>query len=82
MNKTKTYKEIKKALNASHNEETIFAITNGILQRLFESYDAERITENILEDVIADIKETADEDFNDVDIEIAVQRVLLDRLGI
>lgn len=40
------------------------------------------IAESILEDVKEDIECSADEDFNEDDIRLAIGRVLMDRLGI
>ena len=40
------------------------------------------ITDNILDDVVEDIKTSADEDYSDEDIKFAIGRVLTKRLGI
>ena len=50
--------------------------------RFMDHGDASLITESILDDVIQDIEECADEEFNDCDIDNAVTRVLKKRLGI
>lgn len=44
--------------------------------------DAIDIAEEIQDDVVRDIVETADEDFNDSDVRIAIVRALRQRLGI
>ncbi len=40
------------------------------------------IADNILDDVIEDIKTSADEDYSDDDVRFAIGRVLINRLGI
>jgi hypothetical protein len=40
------------------------------------------ITDNILDDVVEDIKTSADKDYSDEDIKFAIGRVLIKRLGI
>lgn len=40
------------------------------------------IADNILDDVVEDIKASADEDYSDEDVKFAIGRVLIDRLGI
>ena len=40
------------------------------------------VADNIIEDVITDIEESADIDFNYSDISLAVQRTILQKMGI
>ncbi len=40
------------------------------------------IADNILDDVVEDIKTSADEDYSDEDVRFAIGRVLINRLGI
>ena len=40
------------------------------------------VADNIIEDVITDIEESADADFNYSDISLAVQRAILQKMGI
>ena len=40
------------------------------------------IVDNILDDVVEDIKASADEDYSDEDVKFAIGRVLINRLGI
>ena len=40
------------------------------------------VADNIIEDVITDIEESADADFNYSDISLAVQRTILQKMGI
>ena len=47
-----------------------------------DSCDATLFAESLAEDVVSDIEETADENFNGADIEIAITRVLKARLGL
>lgn len=46
----------------------------------FSAYDIEKIVDAVIDDVITDIKETADEDFNSDDVKIGFTRVLLKKL--
>lgn len=56
---------------------------NQILTSIFDdARDNCVVTATIIDDVIKDIEETADKDFNDCDIKIAVGRVLKNRLGV
>jgi hypothetical protein len=56
---------------------------NQILTSIFDdTRDNCLVTATILDAVVKDIEETADKDFNDCDIKIAVGRVLKDRLGV
>lgn len=41
--------------------------------------DAERLYDMLEDDIISDIKETADHDFNDSDVRIAIMRVLQEK---
>ena len=61
----------------------IRGIVNMILSSIFtDEYDNELVTTTIIDEVIEDIEETADEHFNDSDVRIAVARVLKNRLGV
>jgi hypothetical protein len=55
-------------------------VTN--LTWFMEACDAEQVCEKIINDVIEDIEECADEDFNWSDIDIALSRVFLKKFGI
>lgn len=64
------------------NEEKRNEVREAIVNELAYLMDSEyrnRIADNILNDVIDDIEETADEEFNDSDIRIAIARVLVRR---
>ena len=52
-------------------------LSNGISQD-YVSY----ICDSIFEDVVCDIEECADKDWNDDDMRLAIGRVLCERLGI
>lgn len=41
--------------------------------------DAERLYDMLEDDIISDIEETADPEFNDSDVRIAITRVLLEK---
>lgn len=47
-----------------------------------DASDAFKITESIIDDVIEDIEDCADPDFNISDVRLAVKRTLFERLGI
>lgn len=57
-------------------------VTNKLYVVLGDMYDVENVLENteFLNDVIGDIVCTADEDFNNDDIEIAFKRVIKEKL--
>lgn len=58
-------------------------LTKAILGHLFyDDYECASVSDLILDDVVNDVKETADGDFNDADVRIAICRVLMKRLGI
>jgi len=58
-------------------------LTKAMLGHLFyDDYECASVSNLILDDVVEDIEETADEDFNDADVRIAICRVLMKRLGI
>lgn len=61
----------------------IVSTTKNILSKIFtdNSY-VELIYEEIIDDVIEDIKTSADEIFNDSDVSLAVQRSMLRKMGI
>ncbi len=44
--------------------------------------DIEGLQSLLLDDIIKDIEESADEDFNDDDVRIAIRRTLFEKLGI
>ena len=46
----------------------------------FEGYDAENVAEAILDEVVEDIDETADESFNGDDVRIAMRRVIMKKI--
>lgn len=57
--------------------------TKSILAEIFtdNSY-AEMVYENIIDDVCEDVETSADENFNDSDVSLAVQRSILRKMGI
>lgn len=75
---------IKKAQVKIEEEEksTVVLHLYGIFEKFYNIDDSDiwEMINNIIDDVIDDIHETASEDFNDTDIEIAFCRVLKKRL--
>lgn len=65
-------------MNTEQRNEVREAIVNE-LAYLMDSEYRNSIADNILTDVIVDIEETADEEFNDSDIRLAIARVLVAR---
>lgn len=62
-------------------KEIVLTMTDGILATLFtDAQDRAQAVEAIIEDVVQDIEETADENFSLGDISIAIQRTVLERL--
>lgn len=57
-------------------EKDIRAILRVILTDAVSSYYVETLIDAIIDDVIADIKDTADEDWSVGDVQFAVGRVL------
>lgn len=56
--------------------------THKILQNVFtENSYRNEVVLSIIEEVIQDIEETADESFNDSDISLAVQRTIMKKIG-
>lgn len=57
--------------------------TKSILGRVFtdNSY-AEMVYETIIDDVLEDVETSSDINFNDSDISLAVQRTILQKMGI
>ena len=47
-----------------------------------DSTYCDMVADNIIDDVITDIEESADADFNYSDISLAVQRTILQKMGI
>ena len=67
----------------ANKESCVKSITNDLLSSIFtDDYDNALVTTTIIDDVITDIDETADKNFNDSDVRIAVARVLKRRLGV
>ena len=66
-----------------HSRLSASIVVKQYLSQLFtdNSY-AEMVYENIIDDVIRDIEECADEEFNYSDISLAVQRTILQKMGI
>lgn len=56
-------------------------VANGILDNMFMTDYVDTIFNAIITDVIADVKECADKEFNDDDVRLAVNRVILKKLG-
>lgn len=54
----------------------------SVLERLFDKDYADIVFNAIIEDVIADVKECADEQFCDADVQLAVNRVIVKKLGV
>ena len=52
----------------------------SVLERLFDKEYVDTIFNAIIEDVIADVKECADEQFSD-DVRLAVNRAIVKKLG-
>lgn len=46
-----------------------------------DSEYAQMIYDSCVDDIVTDIKETADEDYNSSDVRLAIQRVILQRMG-
>lgn len=54
-----------------------------LLGRIFtDATECLQVTNELADEVVEDIEETADKDFNDSDIRIALARVLQKRIGI
>lgn len=64
------------------NRRIVKDYLRATLGHIFEMDDTTRVIDLILEDVVKDIEDTADEEFNLSDINIALARVLKARLGI
>lgn len=66
------------------NAEKILFVRNILFQQLYPIFDEMRETTEVIDaiiiDVVADIEDTADEDFNSSDICIALQRVLYNKI--
>jgi hypothetical protein len=65
------------------NAEKILFVRNILFQQLspiFEMREATEVINAIIIDVVADIEDTADENFNSSDICIALQRVLYNKI--
>ena len=56
-------------------------IKNEIDVMFTDSEYAQMIYDSCVDDIVTDIKETADEDYNSSDIRLAIQRVILTRMG-
>ncbi len=56
-------------------------IARSVLDKMFVAEYAETVFDIIIENVIADVKECADEQFSDDDVRLAVNRVILKKLG-
>lgn len=65
-------------MNTEQRNEVREAIVNELAYLMDSEYRNE-IADNILTDVIVDIEETADKEFNDSDIRLAIARVLVAR---
>lgn len=63
------------------NHLYVMEIVSYELKRLTDDY-ASRIYDAIINDVISDIDECADDDFNDSDIHLAIGRAICSRIGI
>lgn len=56
-------------------------VANGIIANMFMKEYVDTIFNAIIKDVIADVKECADEEFSDDDVRLAVNRAILKKLG-
>lgn len=56
-------------------------IKNEIDVMFTDSEYAQMIYDSCVDDIVTDIKETADEDYNSSDVRLAIQRVILTRMG-
>ena len=56
-------------------------IALSVLKRLFDKDYVDIVFNAIIEDVIADVKECADEQFCDADVQLVVNRVIVKKLG-
>lgn len=66
-----------------NDKKYVKKIMGTYLQSVFQDkFERELVCESILSDVVADIEDTADEDFSSEDINISVSRVLLQRLNV
>ena len=54
----------------------------SLLKKSISDDYAVYIADNILDDVVEDVKTSAGEDYSDEDVRFAIGRVLIDRLGI
>lgn len=62
---------------------SVCSVVRRILAQIFtDNWYMESVYGTIIDDVIRDIDDTADADFNDSDISLAVQRTLMKALGI
>lgn len=62
---------------------SVCSVVRRILSQIFtDNWYMESVYGTIIDDVIRDIDDTADVDFNDSDISLAVQRTLMKALGI
>ena len=57
-------------------------IALSVLDKMFVAEYAETVFDIIIENVIADVSECADEEFSDDDVRLAVNRVILKKLGV
>ena len=56
-------------------------IVLSVLDKMFVSEYVENVFDAIIENVIADVRDCADEEFSDDDVRLAVNRVILKKLG-
>lgn len=65
------------------SKEDIGYILENIVSLFAEDYyDGKKIVDEVIDDVIEDVRVCADEDYNESDVAIAFTRVLKKRLGI
>jgi hypothetical protein len=55
-------------------------IDNSLMTIFPDSFDRDLVVNSIFGDVVADVEETADEEFNGSDIDMAIARVLKARI--
>ena len=65
------------------NKEYINDYMYRMFMHFMDSSDAGRLSDELQDDVVSDIEETADSDnWNSSDVDIAMSRVLLKRVGL
>lgn len=64
-----------------NNKKDIYHWIDNSLMTIFpDAFDRDLVVNSLFDDVVADVEETADEEFNGSDIDIALARVLHKRI--